>query len=166
MTISHKISGRINATGSATRRGTLPIQGLYWEHHRNRSDMTLIRGHGYSLDTAFIQIGLGLTALLSNPNNIEPRTQNHLDIRARSLDALLVGWLESLIQHMTTQRTLISAIDVSIRGHHLHSSIWEELYQPSRHQLSLLPHQLRISEYQVSSNKLGLWLADCTVRVV
>lgn len=84
-----------------------------WEHFSHGADIG-IRGIGPTIDAAFAQAGLALTAVLTNPDDVVVEKWVDVNCEAPNTEVLLVDWLNTLVYEMACRRMLFGAFEVHI----------------------------------------------------
>ena len=67
-----------------------------WEHFHHDADMG-VRGRGPSVEAAFEQAAVALTAIVTEPENLSERVQLELQCSAPNLELLFSDFLNELI---------------------------------------------------------------------
>jgi SHS2 domain-containing protein len=67
-----------------------------WEHFTHDADVG-VRGIGATLEQAFEQAALGLTAIITTIKNVEPQHMIAITCEAPDHELLLADWLNALI---------------------------------------------------------------------
>jgi SHS2 domain-containing protein len=104
----------------------------HWEHFPHEADMG-VRGVGATRAQAFEQAALAMTAVVADPQSIDPRQPIEVECEAPDDELLLADWLNSLIYEMSARRMLFSRFSVELDGRHLHGQAWGEPVDPARH---------------------------------
>lgn len=135
-----------------------------WEHFDHQADLGL-RGRGESLEAAFEQAAVALTAAITDPDRV--RASEEVDVRceAPSLEILLVDWLNALIYEMGTRSMLFREFRVHIQGLELTGKAWGESLDRPRHQPAVEPKGATFTELRVGRDEQGRWVAQCVVDV-
>lgn len=137
----------------------------HWEHFEHLADMG-IRGHGATPAEAFEQAALALTAVVTDPATVAPRTPVILDCRAADRELLLVAWLNALVLEMATRRLLFSRFEVAISGDEgLHATAWGEPVDRARHAPAVEVKGATLTALSVAPAADGGWIAQCVVDV-
>ena len=74
-----------------------------WEHFPHGADVG-VRGLGSTKAESFEQAALALTAVITDPTEVEPREAVAIQCEAPDDELLLADWLNSLIYEMSTRR--------------------------------------------------------------
>jgi len=93
-----------------------------------------VRGTGSTLDEAFADAALALTAVICDPATVAPKQSVTIDCDAPDVELLLVDWLNALIYRMATRHLLFSRFEVKIVNTRLHATAWGEAVDVARHQ--------------------------------
>ncbi len=136
----------------------------YWEHFSHEADMG-VRGAGASKEEAFEQAALALTAVITDPKNIQPVTAVEFICEAPDDEVLLFDWLNELIYEMATHKMLFGRFEVHINQHHLHATAWGEEVDLARHQPAVEVKGATYTALKVEQQADGTWLAQCVVDV-
>ena len=86
-----------------------------WEHFPHQADVG-VRGLGATLEQAFEQAALALTAVITDPADVAAREMMRLSCDAPDAELLLVDWLNALIYEMVTRNMLFSRFEVHLEG--------------------------------------------------
>lgn len=136
----------------------------HWEHFPHEADMG-VRGAGASLDQAFEQAALGLTAVVTDPALVTPEKMIQLTCNAPDVELLLVDWLNALIYEMATRKMLFSRFEVRLKGKHLSATAWGEALDVARHHPAVEVKGATYTALKVAQQADGDWLAQCVVDV-
>jgi len=135
-----------------------------FELFEHEADMG-IRGRGPDAGSAFAQVALAMTAIISDPADIEPRHKVSLRCEAPDLELLLVDWLNALVYEMATRRMLFSRFEVRITGTRLSATAWGDKLDVARHQPAVEVKGATYTELAVIQQADGCWMAQCVVDV-
>ncbi|WP_310446105.1 archease [Thiobacillus sp.] len=136
----------------------------HWEHFSHEADMG-VRGTGASLDQAFEQAALALTAVVTDPALVTPEKIIRLTCNAPDVELLLVDWLNALIYEMATRKMLFSRFEVRLKGKHLSATAWGEVLDVARHHPAVEVKGATYTALKVAQQADGDWLAQCVVDV-
>jgi SHS2 domain-containing protein len=136
----------------------------HWEHFHHEADIG-VRGEGDTVEAAFEQCALALTAVVLDPALIDPMEELHLQCSAPDLELLLTDWLNALIYEMATRKLLFSRFHVSIRGEELSAMVRGEPMDPRRHRPAVEVKGATYTELEVRETATGSWIAQCVVDV-
>ena len=136
----------------------------HWEHFPHEADMG-VRGIGTTLEQAFEQAALALTAVVTDPVAVIPAQMIQLACEAPDVELLLVDWLNALIYEMATRRVLFSRFEVRVEGQHLDANVWGEALDIARHHPAVEVKGATYTALKVARQADGGWLAQCVVDV-
>lgn len=135
-----------------------------WEHFEHKADIG-IRGTGSNLAEAFEQAAIALTAVITEPENIELSEKIEISCADDDVEILLVDWLNKLIYEMDTRKMLFGKFEVSIEEKHLTATVWGEKTDVSKHQPAVEVKGATYTELKVWQDTEGNWIAQCVVDV-
>lgn len=135
-----------------------------WEHFHHQADIG-VRGLGPSVATAFEQAALALTAVITDPAQVDDRTPVAIACEAPDLELLLADWLNALIYEMATRHMLFSRFSVDILQQTLTATAWGEAIDPARHQPAVEIKGATYTALRVGRDEAGNWIAQCVVDV-
>ena len=135
-----------------------------WELLPHGADIG-VRGVGRSKAEAFEQIGVALTAVITDPTSVAAKQSIDVSCAADDDELLLVEWLNTLIYEMATRKMLFARFEVRIDGHHLTGKAWGEAIDVDRHELGVEVKGATCTELKVAEDRPGLWRAQCVVDV-
>ncbi len=139
------------------------MAGAGWEHFHHVADIG-VRGYGATVEEAFAQAALALTAVIADPAAIAPRTPVTIECTAPDQELLLVDWLNALIYEMATRTMLFSRFTVRIVGDRLMGEAWGEAVEVARHAPAVEVKGATYTCLKVAE-EAGRWLAQCVVDV-
>lgn len=145
-----------------TPKGLPPGNG--WAHFPHDADIG-VRGWGQTLEEAFAEAALALTAVVCEPSIVLPLNDREIAGEAPAHDVLLVDWLNAVIFEMSTQEMLFSRFDVVLAGNSLHATAWGETIDRARHHPAVEPKGATYTELLVAKNESGQWVAQCVIDV-
>ncbi|MFC1738293.1 archease [Planctomycetota bacterium] len=135
-----------------------------WEHYSHPADMG-IRGFGQSREEAFCQAALAMTAVITAPENIEPKEKVKIECEEADEEMLFVAWLNALLFEMATRNMLFCRFEVAIADNKLQSVVWGEEINRNKHNPVVEVKAATYADLKVRQNKDGLWIAQCVVDV-
>jgi SHS2 domain-containing protein len=135
-----------------------------WEHFPHEADMG-VRGMGATLEQAFAQAALALTAVVTDPASVVPSTMIQLACEAPDVELLFVDWLNALIFEMATRSMLFSRFKVRLEGQRLNANVWGEALDVARHHPAVEVKGATYTALEVAQQPDGGWLAQCVVDV-
>jgi SHS2 domain-containing protein len=140
------------------------MSGERWEHFPHEADMG-VRGVGATIERAFEQAALALTAVITDPAKVTAREVVEIACQAPDDELLLVDWLNALIYEMATRRLLFGRFEVSIRDHRLTARAFGEPMDPAKHRMAVEVKGATYTALRVAQESNGEWVAQCVVDV-
>ena len=140
------------------------LQTAHWEHFPHQADVG-VRGLGETLEQAFEQAALALTAVITDLSIIVPRVALKISCSAPNTELLLAEWLNSLIFEMATRNMLFSRFDVHLEGNHLEADVRGEAIDVARHHPAVEIKGATYTSLKVARQPDGSWMAQCVVDV-
>ena len=135
----------------------------HWEHFHHQADIG-VRGCGETLEDAFEQAAIGLTAVITEPTGVAPTIPVSLHCEAPDRELLFADWLNALIYEMTLRKLLFGRFEVHIVGHQLDATAWGESIEVARHKPAVEIKGATYTELYVEQIE-GAWIAQCVVDV-
>ena len=135
-----------------------------WEHFPHQADVG-VRGLGATLEQAFEQAALALTAVITDLEIVAPKEMLQISCMAPDAELLLVDWLNSLIFEMVTRNMLFSRFEVHLDEEHLSAQAWGEALETGRHHPAVEVKGATYTALSVARQPDGGWLAQCVVDV-
>jgi tRNA nucleotidyltransferase (CCA-adding enzyme) len=135
----------------------------HWEHFHHQADIG-VRGCGDSLEEAFEQAAVGLTAVIADPAGVAAGTPVSVHCEAPDRELLFADWLNALIYEMTLRRMLFSRFEVRIHDNELDATAWGEPIEVTRHKPAVEVKGATYTELYVDQIE-GAWIAQCVVDV-
>ena len=135
-----------------------------WEHFPHEADIG-IRGTGETLEQAFAQTAMAMTAVIVEPARVAPLQA--VEIRCDNPDRalLLVDWLNALIYEMDTRKMLFGKYRVILNGPKLIGTAWGETVDVHRHHPAAQIKAATYTELKVEQTPDHGWMAQCVVDV-
>ncbi|HHH35971.1 MAG TPA: archease [Gammaproteobacteria bacterium] len=135
-----------------------------WEHFSHEADIG-IRGIAPSLEEAFEQAALALTAVITDPATVA--VQDWVEIRCQAPDdeLLFADWINALVYEMATRKMLFSRFEVRLGDHSLEARAGGEPVDRARHQPAVEVKGATYTDLRVWRDEDGLWHAQCVVDV-
>ena len=113
-----------------------------------------VEAYGTSLEEAFEKAALATLDVMTEPEKVEPKIEDVLEVEAPDEYALLYSWLEEILVKFELTGKLyssfkISSIEKTPVGWKLKAKAWGELYDPKKHPSrvgikSITYHQMEI----------------------
>jgi SHS2 domain-containing protein len=135
-----------------------------WEHFTHGADIG-VRGFAPSVEQAFEQAALAMTAVICELALIVPREAVTVECAAPDNEYLLVDWLNAIVYEMATRRMLFSRFEVAIAGEKLTGTLWGEPVDVAKHQPAVEVKGATYTELKVAQDARGEWVAQCVVDV-
>jgi tRNA nucleotidyltransferase (CCA-adding enzyme) len=136
----------------------------YWEHFSHEADIG-VRGVAPTLEGAFVQTAIAMTAVITDPANVIPITEIRISCEAPDPELLLVDWLNALVFEITTRKMLFCRFKVTIDGRRLQATATGETIDVARHQPAVEIKGATLTELKVYRDSNNLWHAQCVVDV-
>jgi SHS2 domain-containing protein len=136
----------------------------HWEHFPHQADVG-VRGLGETLEQAFEQAALALTAVITDLSIVVPRETLKISCSAPNAELLLAEWLNSLIFEMVTRNMLFSRFEVHLEGNLLNANVRGEAIDVARHHPAVEIKGATYTALKVVRQPDGRWLAQCVVDV-
>lgn len=139
-------------------------QVSHWEHFHHQADIG-VRGYADTMASAFEQVAIALTAVITDPAAVEKRVSIQFHCEAPDRELLLTDWLNALIYEMATRKMLFSRFAVSLNTGELNATAWGEPIEVARHKPAVEIKGATYTELQVTERPEGGWIAQCVVDV-
>ena len=125
-----------------------------------------IRGLGPTREDAFAQAATALTAVIVDPEKVEPREAVEIVCREEDDDELLfMSWLSALLYEMDTRRMLFSRFEIEPIAGGIRAQAWGEPVDVARHEPAVEVKAATYADLKVQRDSAGTWLAQCIVDV-
>lgn len=135
-----------------------------WNHFPHIADMG-ITGYGPTISEAFTQAALAMTAIITEPQKIQPQEKISIQCSAEDYELLLVEWLSQIIYQMSARDMLFSHFHVKIENHNLTAQIYGEKTDPKKHTPSVEIKGATYTALSVVQKDDGTWNASCVVDI-
>lgn len=135
-----------------------------WEHFHHQADVG-VRGTGSSLEQAFEQTAVALTAIVTDPGSVRELKTINIECVEPDRELLLVDWLNAVIYAMVTRNMLFSSFNVKINRGRLTATLGGEDIDRDRHEPAVEPKGATLTELKVVRRDDGAWLAQCVIDV-
>jgi SHS2 domain-containing protein len=135
-----------------------------WEHFSHGSDIG-VRGIGSSVEEAFEQAAIALTAVVADVGAIEQIEIVEVQCEAPDLELLLVSWLNAIIYEMAVRRMLFSKFRIALADCSLTGALTGERVDPERHRVAVEAKGATVTALKVTCDQDGQWLAQCVIDV-
>lgn len=135
-----------------------------WEHFEHGADIG-VRGVGPTLASAFEQIALALTGVVTDPSAVRPQIAVAITCEAPNAELLVVDWLNALVYEMATRHLVFAAFAVRIEGTRLTATASGEPVDVARHEPAVEVKGATYTALRVAERADGAWVAECVVDV-
>ena len=135
-----------------------------WEHFSHEADVG-VRGFGNTLEEAFEQAALALTAVVTNIDRVQQRKKVKVACECPDRELLFVDWLNAVIYEMVTRNMLFSRFRVAIDNGKLKGTLSGEAIDRMRHEPAVEPKGATYTELEVTQQEDGRWCAQCIIDV-
>lgn len=142
----------------------MPEQVVGWRHFSHQADIGL-SGFGPTLNDAFAQTALALTAVVTDPETVHPTTAVRIGCTAPDVELLLVEWLNALTYEMATRHMLFGAFDVHVENGRLEATALGEDISPQRHAPAVEVKGATYTGLSIRRDDTGRWTTRCVVDV-
>lgn len=136
----------------------------HWEHFEHEADIG-IRGIAPTLDQAFEQAAIAMTAAVTHLDSVSASKVISIYCEAPDNELLLVSWLNELIYEMSTQSALFSRFEVVINDDTLSAIAYGEAVDRQKHQPAVEIKGATFTELRVYQQADDMWVAQCVVDV-
>jgi SHS2 domain-containing protein len=136
----------------------------HWEHFPHEADMG-IRGIATSLEEAFAQAAVALTAIVTDPATVQARETITITAADPDRELLFVDFLNALIFEMARRHMLFNRFQVTITSDRLSATAQGETVDVTRHQPAVEVKGATYTALVVRRLEDGRWLAQCVVDV-
>lgn len=134
-----------------------------WAHFDHGADIG-VEGVGRSLEEAFEQAAMALTAVVCEPRRVRPEIMLSFRCADADPELLLVDWLNELIYAMSTRGMLFARYAVEISNGVLRGRAWGERVDVARHAPAVEIKGATMTALAVTQIN-GRWTARCVVDV-
>ena len=135
-----------------------------WEHFEHEADIGL-RAIAPTREGLFELMGEALTAVITEPENVESVETITVSCEAPDDALLLVDWLNALVFEMATRRMIFGEWNVALSGHKLDARISGETIDRQRHQPVVETKGVTYTALAVEQDDEGNWRGQCVVDV-
>jgi tRNA nucleotidyltransferase (CCA-adding enzyme) len=136
-----------------------------WEHFPHGADIG-VRGVGPTLEAAFEQVALALTAVVADPARVASRDTVAVAREAPDPERLLYDWIDAIVFEMATRAMLFGAFEVRIDGSRLTARLHGEKVDRARHEPAIEVKGPTYTLLRVArEGPAERWVAECVVDV-
>jgi tRNA nucleotidyltransferase (CCA-adding enzyme) len=136
----------------------------HWEHFEHEADIG-IRGIAPTLEQAFEQAAVAMTAVVTNPDTVSDLKAVAIQCVAPDTELLLVNWINELVYAMAVHRLLFSRYQVIINNGKLSATAFGEAVNRQKHQPAVEIKGATFTELRVYQQSDDSWVAQCVVDV-
>jgi SHS2 domain-containing protein len=136
----------------------------HWEHISHPSDIG-VRGVAPTKAEAFAQAALAMTAVIADPEKVEPKQVVDIVCEEDDDEMLLVAWLSSLLYEMDARNMLFSRFEVELVEGGLKARAWGEPVDVAKHEPAVEVKAATYAGLEVGRDNEGNWVAQCIVDV-
>ncbi|MGH8547118.1 MAG: archease [Methylococcales bacterium] len=136
----------------------------YWEHFDHDADIG-IRGLAPTLEQAFEQAAIAMTAVVADPDSVVASKAIAIHCAAPDHEFLFLDWINDLIYHMAVQDLLFGRFEVSIEDRKLTAMVYGETVDRQKHRPAVEIKGATMTELRVYQNPEAMWIAQCVVDV-
>lgn len=136
----------------------------HWELFSHPADIG-IRGYGPTREEAFAQAAVALTAVITDPQKVQPKEAVDIICREQDDELLFLSWLSSLLYEMGTRGMLFSRFEVEPIDGGVRAKAWGEPVDVEKHEPAVEVKAATYAALKVEKDRDGSWLAQCIVDV-
>jgi len=136
----------------------------HWEHFEHDADIG-IRGIAPTLEQAFEQAAVAMTAVVTDPGLVSTSKAVTIQCEAPDSELLLVSWINELIYEMAVHGLLFNRYEVMINNGKLSATAFGEAVDRQKHQPAVEIKGATFTGLRVYQQPDGAWVAQCVVDV-
>jgi tRNA nucleotidyltransferase (CCA-adding enzyme) len=136
----------------------------HWEHFEHGADIG-IRGIAPTLEQAFEQTAVAMTAVITHPDQVSADKAVSIRCQAPDHELLLLDWINELVYEMAVQGLLFKRYEVVINEGNLAATAFGEPVDQKKHQPAVEIKGATFTELRVYQQPDGCWVAQCIVDV-
>lgn len=136
----------------------------HWEHFEHEADIG-IRGIAPTLEQAFEQAAVAMTAVVTNLDLVSASKVISIYCEAPDTELLLVSWLNELVYEMSVNGLLFNNYEVIIDDGTLSAIAFGEAVDREKHQPAVEIKGATFTELRVYQQADDSWVAQCVVDV-
>ncbi|MGZ8237567.1 MAG: archease [Methylobacter sp.] len=136
----------------------------YWEHFEHDADIG-IRGVASTLEQAFEQAAIAMTAVVTNPDLITDSKTITIQCEAPDSELLLVSWINELVYKMAVRGLLFNHYQVVIDNGKLSATAFGVAVDRQKHKPPVEIKGATFTGLHVYQQADGAWVAQCVVDV-
>ena len=134
-----------------------------WKHFHHQADIG-IRATGKTLEEAFEEGAVALTAVICSPETVQPTECIEIECEADEDDILFADWINALIYEMDVRKMLFGRFEVTIDNHKLTAKAWGEPVDFDRHEPAVEVKAATFMDLKAHRDN-GSWIVQCVVDV-
>ncbi|WP_340123914.1 archease [Methylobacter svalbardensis] len=136
----------------------------HWEHFEHQADIG-IRGIAPTLEQAFEQAAVAMTAVVTDPDLVTASKVVSIHCEAPDTELLFVNWINELVYQMSVHGLLFKRYQVSIKNDTLSATAFGVAVDRQKHQPAVEIKGATFTELHVYQQADGTWVAQCVVDV-
>jgi SHS2 domain-containing protein len=136
----------------------------HWEHFEHDADIG-IRGIAPTLEQAFEQAAVAMTAVVTDPRRVSDSIAVDIQCEATDSELLLVSWINELVFVMAVKGLLFNRYLVIINNGKLSATAFGEAVNRKKHHPAVEIKGATFTDLQVYQQVDGAWVAQCIVDV-
>jgi SHS2 domain-containing protein len=136
----------------------------HWEHFEHDADIG-IRGIAPTLEQAFEQAAVALTAVVVDPALVANSKAVAVQCEAPDTELLFVSWINELVYQMAVHGLLFNRYQVIIDNGALSATAFGETVDRQKHQPAVEIKGATFTELRVCRQADDTWVAQCVVDV-
>ena len=135
-----------------------------WEHFHHQADIG-IRGTGETLDQAFAEGAMALTAVVCDPLKVQAAECVEIICQGDDPEYLFFDWISAIIYEMDIRKMLFGRFEVTIDGSQLRAKAWGESIDADRHDIAVEVKAATFMLLKVYQDPEERWVTQCVVDV-
>ncbi len=135
-----------------------------WEHFSHDADIG-IRGYGNTINEAFEQGALAMTAVISDPKAIADKDAVEVVCEESDIELLFIDWLNALVYEMATRHMLFSKFQVNITNGKLQGNALGEKVSVPKHKPIVEVKGATYTALKVKQDNNGIWIAQSIIDI-
>lgn len=116
-------------------------------------------------EEAFAQAATALTAVITDPEKVEPEQAVDIVCKEDDDEMLFMAWLSSLLYEMDARNMLFSRFEVKRVEGGLKARAWGEPVNVEKHEPAVEVKAATYAGLEVGRDNEGNWVAQCIVDV-
>lgn len=136
----------------------------HWEHFEHQADIG-IRGLAPTLEQAFEQAAIAMTAAMTDPDLVAASFPVAIRCEEPDTELLFVDWINELVYLTAVRGLLFKRYQVAIEHGKLSATAFGESINRQKHQLAVEIKGATYTALRVYQRDDGMWVAQCVVDV-